>query len=29
VIFAVFYGLQAANIISLEKIIALTSPPHT
>ena len=29
VIFGAFYGLQAANIISIEKLIALTSPPHT
>ncbi|HVV61529.1 MAG TPA: DUF1467 family protein [Pseudolabrys sp.] len=29
VIFGVFYGLQAANIISLEKIIQFASPPHT
>ncbi|MGC1465169.1 MAG: DUF1467 family protein [Pseudolabrys sp.] len=29
VIFGVFYVLQAADIISLEKVIQFTSPPHT
>lgn len=28
-IFAVFYVLQATDVISLEKVIRLTSPPHT
>ncbi len=29
VIFAIFYFLQAANIISLERIVQFTHPPHT
>ena len=29
VIFAAFYILQANDVISLEKVIAFTHPPHT
>jgi len=29
IIFGVFYVLQATDVISLEKVIQFTSPPHT